>query len=617
MPPEPKNKKDDKEKLGVEIPGDLSALSDEELTGFINSATSEFDKLTGDENIDAEGLSRAAELADAIEGGHGQVKEREAVVAQRAADRDALINRVHADPDAGDGEGESDGGDAGEGAEGAPAEPALVAAGARRKVPAADALRDTRNRLNVRLSEAAARQSPRDNIPISTPFDASVLVASADIPGFTQGGEIPDMMKLVEAYKQRARNMPVGQALASFPQVHGEYLDITGKVPTERFGLLGHDGDWRYANRIPIAQLQRKFKHQLSDQSSAEEAWAIMQEAARPSALVAAGGWCSPSEIRYDFYNIVEMDGALDLPTTGIQRGGMRWPTSPSFGDLASSTGLWHWTETQDIAAATGTAQSGTKTCARVPCATFNEARLEGEGICITAGNLTTDAWPEQLANFLRLVNAAHFHRINAFFINQLIANSTAVTLTQTNSSPITDILAGVEHQAWDLRTKYAMADSAVLEVVMPSWVLGLWRADISRRSGMASADNSFSIQDAMIAAWFTLRNIRIQFVQDFDVRAANQFGQASATALQGSWPTVVRFLIYPAGTWLRGNGLNLDLGIIRDSTLNATNDYTAAWSEEFFLLAKIGHESRIVTLGTTGNTPTGTTAIGLTATGV
>jgi len=609
----PADKKDANK--GVEIPSDLAALTDEELASFLSTAEGEFDTLT-EGDIDADGLARATQLAESIEAARTNQSERAAAVEAQKAEIEGLRARVHADPDA---EAEPDEGGEGapveEGAEGVPAEPALVAGG-RRKVPAGDVVRDDRNKLNVRLSEAAKRV-PAGNAPsVDQQFDASVLVASSDIPGFTQGAEIADMRKLVDAYKHRARvQTAAGRALAHGRPIRGDYLDITGRQPEMKFGVLGHEGDWRECARIPIAQLQRSFRHMLSDQSSAEQTWEVMQAAANPQALVAAGGWCSPSEIRYDFYNIVGMDGALDLPTTGIQRGGVRFPTSPSFGDLASSTGLWHWTETQDIAAATGTAQSGSKTCARVPCASFNEVRLEGEGICITAGNLTTDAWPEQIANFLRLVNAAHFHRVNSFFVNALIAQSTAVTLTQTNSSPVTDILAGVEHQAWDLRTKYAMNDSDVLEVIMPSWVMGLLRADISRRSGMASAENSFAVTNAMIAAWFTVRNIRLQLVQDFDVRGTNQFGQSSA--LNGAWPATVRFLIYPAGTWLRGNGLNLDLGIIRDSTLNATNDYTAAWSEEFFLLAKIGHESRIVTLGASGSVPTGTTAVGLTATGI
>lgn len=594
------------DKGGVQIPADLKGLSPEDLAALETQAVEAFDALSADENIDAAGLARATELADGIDAIRGETGARETAAAEVAAARDALNSRVHGTgEDAVDGEDTVD-----EGAESETAAPALLAGGRRPD----DTLRlKNANRLNVRLSTASALQTPK-NIPLSQQFDASVLVASADIPGFTNGGQIQDMGGLVEAYQQRARSLPVGRALAGGRRIEGMYLDAaTGQ---ERFGLLGHDGDWRGANRVPIASLQRSFKHTVDMGTSPKTVWDIMQEAARPDALVAAGGWCSPSEIRYDFYNIVAMDGGIDLPTTGVQRGGVRWPTSPSFGDLASSTGLWHWTETQDIAAATGTAQSGSKTCARVPCASMNEARLEGEGVCITAGNLTTDAWPEQLSNFLRLVNAAHFHRVNAFFINSIIAGSTAVTLTQNATGSFTaNLLAGIEHQVWDIRTKFAMADSDVLEVILPSWVKGIVRADMSRRNGFDSPNDANIVTDSQLAGWFTERYVSVQFVQDFDVRAANQFGQASATALQASWPTAPRFIIYPAGTWLRGNGLNLDLGIIRDSTLNATNDYTAAWSEEFFLLAKIGHESRIVTLGS--SVPTGASGLPTAVTGV
>jgi hypothetical protein len=55
--------------------------------------------------------------------------------------------------------------------------------------------------------------------------------------------------------------------------------------------------------------------------------------------------------------------------------------------------------------------------------------------------------------------------------------------------------------------------------------------------------------------------------------------------------------MIYAAGTFIKGNGLRLDLGVVRDSTLNETNDFTAAWSEECHLVAKVGHESRRYTI--------------------
>lgn len=547
----------------VQIPADLGTLSDEELAQLESDAVAEFDALDSDENTDADGLTRMTALADAVDGIRGLKQTRAAEAQQAAADREAVRGRIHAN----DGETTDDtqGADAGT--------PVAVAASAG-KTDVRNVLKDRNANLNARLSDAAAHVPASAQPKLTDPFGQSVLVASADIPGFVTGGQLNDMSALVRAFQSRARALPVSRSFRGLPSA---------------------DQDWRLAPRYPVASLQRKFKHLLDDQSSADEVWAVMQEATNPAALVAAGGWCSPSEIRYDFYNIAETDGMLDLPTTGIRRGGIRWPTSPSFADMSDVTCLWHWNETQDVAAVTGTSQSGTKTCCRVPCADFNEERLEGEGICVTAGNLATDAWPEALANYLRLVNVAHAHRVNAWMINALVARSTVTaTVCATGLGVAIPVLDAVEMQVVDYRTRYAMADSAVLEAVFPSWILAEFRADLAKRL-FGTPDAAFAVTNAMIGSWFTLRNVRVQFVQDWQVRVAGFPGRPAN--VMTTWPTTVQFMLYAAGTFLRGNGLSLDLGVIRDSTLNATNDYTAAWSEEFFLVAQIGHESRLVTV--------------------
>lgn len=554
---------------GVQVSADLSGLSDEELQSLHDQATEEFAQLTDDPNINARGLERATTLADDIERMATEIKTR-ALAARREA-AEALRGRVNArasiTPDDAapgtqpDGDGDGDGG--------VPAEPAantVVAAAqasSRRpgRTPVENVIKSS-NRLNVKLSSAQNQVTRPDPSTLPT-RDATVIVASADIRGFTQGSRVPGIDALASAMQARARTLPVSSGMPNF---------------------------------APVAQLQRDqdFRWTVDDHSSPEEVFAVLKEAANPEALVAAGGWCAPSEITYDLYNIVCEDGMLDLPTTGIRRGGMRWPTSPSFGDLASSTGLWVWNETQDIAAATGTAQSGTKTCARVPCAGFNEARLDCDGVCITAGNLTSDAWPEQIANFLRLVMAAHAHRVNTRLISRLQTLSTGVTFSASGQGVAVPVLDTVELMAIDLRTKYAMCDNATLEAVFPNWLLGMMRADLAKRKGWDSPAAAFGITNAEIAAWFTQRGVSAQFVQDWQVRTAGLPGQSSALT---AWPANVTYLMYPAGTWVKGNGLSLDLGVVRDSTLNQTNDYTAAWSEDCWLLAQIGHESRAVTV--------------------
>jgi hypothetical protein len=493
--------------------------------------------------------------------------ERQAMLDQR----DALGGRMRPTVDPGEGDdGSTDGGessDAPDVVEGdliestgelVPVAASVTARVPRGKTDVRDVLPSRTDQI-ARLSNAQ-KFAPPTNAPTGTTAE-SILVASADIPGFTQGGQIPDIKALVKAFQARARSLP---------------------------DQRGQD------NRIPVASTQLSFRHTLDDMSSYDAVWGVMQEASSQEALVAAGGWCSPSTIRYDFYNIAEVCGLVDLPTVGITRGGMRWPTSPSFGDLASSTGLWSWNETQDVAAATGTGQSGTKTCARVPCAGFNEARLACEGVCITAGNFTTDAWPEQLANFLRLVDVAHQRRVNTSIINQLVTLSTAVAGCATGQGSIIPVLDVVEMQAIDLRTKYSMCDNTILEAIFPSWAIGIFRADIAKAKPGGSPGENLDVSDEEINQWFARRGIRVQWVQDYQVRASGLFGQSSAIT---AWPASLQFLLYPAGTFLRGNGLNLDLGIVRDSVLNATNDYTAAWSEQCFLVALIGHESRKVTV--------------------
>ena len=56
----------------------------------------------------------------------------------------------------------------------------------------------------------------------------------------------------------------------------------------------------------------------------------------------------------------------------------------------------------------------------------------------------------------------------------------------------------------------------------------------------------------------------------------------------------------------MRGDGGTIDLGVVRDSVLNATNDYTAAWTEQLYLVAQLGPDARKVTVNYDVNGVTG-----------
>lgn len=539
--------------MDIERVEDLSELSNDQLDELEAQAVEAFDELR-DGDLDAETIQALDELAGEIERIRGEKATRDEAAAQAAEAVAALTDRVHPTQD-----GEDDGDDLTIDAEviddaaEAVEHEAVAAAGAKHD-PRDDL--PTRAKLNLHLSDVR-RRAPA----VKAPEPEAVILASADVPGFTAGGRIPDRRGLANAIHSRAR------------------------------GLGATSVGAESANYIPVASIPREYEVTLSERSSLAEVTRALRQVADPAALTAGGGWCAPSETLYDFFDITCEDGEIDLPTTGIERGGVRFPASPSLSDVftgsfTNATNPWLWTESDDILTVTG---STNKPCVRVPCPTFSDVRLECYGICLTAGNLMSDAYPEAIEHQMGLLMSALHHATNARYIAQMVSCITGSSIV-TGSSSATEasqgvaapLLGNVELQISDIRERFGMCATDVLEVVLPRFALGMIRSDLAKRNGVDLLD----VTNAQIAAWFDRRSARTQFVGDWQIRAAGQIGGETPIT---NWPDNVNFLVYPAGWFLRGNGLMLNLGVVRDSVLNAENDHTALWMEECHLIACVG----------------------------
>jgi hypothetical protein len=555
-------------------PDNLTLTSDDDLTALEAQGAAEFSRVEAIDDVDPDTLSYAMRLADDLDRIRAELRVRE-VRAQANSELQrtrvgeqlaALKERVHGEP-------------AGAAPAVAPVVDveAIAAAAAKGVTAGMVALMgerrgsiDAARRATASLAETA-RHAPTPQVPTQR----LAVTASVDIPGVARGEGINNLTALATVTSRKARSMPV-----------------TSGQPSEQL----------------VASIRNEFTHSVDDRSKRGEMKELIQFLTSPdkqAALVAGGGWCAPSETRYDFFNIACESGMIDLPTFGVTRGGIEFPVSPSLADalgggtafagfaatLSNTSTPFLWTEADDIAAATG---SPTKPCIRVPCPDFDEERLEAYGYCLTAGNLTDDAYPEATANTLQLLMAAHAHVINARLIALMLARSTAATAI--TGGAVTDAAApriynAVGLAATDYRARYGMCIEDVLEVILPYWVRDVIQADLAWKAGVELGD----IPLAEVNRYFTARNIAVQWVNDWQVRGASQFGNATAMT---AWPTTADFLIYAAGTFVHGNGMTLDLGVIRDSVLNETNDHTAAWSEEAHLIAKVGHESRRYTVG-------------------
>lgn len=580
------------------LPADLDNLTAEQLDELRVRAETEFDAIyDADGGPQADQLAKATELADALDTIRGRSEAIAAEVAQTQAKFEELRARrtpQTAPEEPTDDEPVDEPAPVVEGEIVTPAAPQLVSASGRTG-GAVTASRETggltgpKHRINPSLSGAKAAAPA-----VPAPSHELAITASVGLPGkFEPGAKLTDLRSVGDLMEQRARSM----------------ADQGGRYAQRRVGDP-------YGG-VQVASIRNDWLGDtFSDTSSTEAVQAYIEKvqgqrgAAKFETLVAGGGWCAPSQNRYDFFNIACEGGAIDLPTFGVERGGINFPVSPSLADtfspalpwytaFSNATVPWLWTETDDILTVTG---STNKPCIRVPCSSMTNVRLECYGICLTAGNLADNAWPESTRNFLRLLMAAHFHAQNARYIAQIVtAAGTAITgCTGAGEGATAPLLSTAELGAWDYRSRFGMCDDDVLEWILPAWAKGVVRADLAKRTGVS---DFMCVPDSAIAQWFDCRNLRVQFVDDFQVRAAGQPGAATAIT---QYPSFVNGLLYAAGTVARGNGMTLDLGVVRDSTLNAENDFTAAWMEECHLIAQFGHSVRnyrinICPDGTTG----------------
>lgn len=327
---------------------------------------------------------------------------------------------------------------------------------------------------------------------------------------------------------------------------------------------------------------------ELIDDEAIRKAWASAHD---QEALVASGGWCAPSETVYDFVCDFEtLPDALDLPSITSRRGGLRYPESPLLADVYNDVNSgFTWTEADDIAAA---APDGpTKPCFVIPCPDFDEVRLEAQGICVTAGNLTDRAYPELTNRYIDLVMTAHAHRMNALTVAKVVATSTDVTPTLDADLGGAESLFGVsEFLVNRFRDAFFAGEDFVMEGVLPRWARGIIRRDLARRNGVEFNQ----VTNAEIAAAFAEIGARVQFISNYQPLGAGAL----------AYPAAVQMLLYPAGSHTRLDGGSLDLGVVRDSTLNATNDYTAAWTEEFWgVVSRCASYKTTVPVCASGNT--------------
>jgi hypothetical protein len=399
-----------------------------------------------------------------------------------------------------------------------------------------------------------------------TPFGEHRIVVGADIPDIPSGTELDSWKAVAEAFVSKTRGYG-GRSTIGRQSVATVYRDYTDP----QLIINEHDGDELIHAKLQYAGDEKR----LSGNS-----------------LLAANGWCAPSETLYSTCLQVSTDGLLSIPEVVARRGGIRHNQGIEFDTIfGTGAGFTILTEAEVIA-------DEVKTCVEIPCPPFVDDRLKIAALCLTGAILQNRAYPEFVADFVRGAIAVQAHNVNRQIIADIVAGSgVAIDLSPT-ADPVDNtagsgFLAALEIAAIDIRYRLRLPLGQTLEAIFPAWARAQARADLSRRTGVAE----MAVSDEMLNSWMAMRGIRAQWVYDyldaFSGVAANPGSDTPITQL----PFEVTVPIFPAGTWVLARQDVIRIDSLYDSVLLPQNLVTQLFMEDGFAAMRMCPLSRLYTL--------------------
>jgi hypothetical protein len=573
----------------------LATLDAEQLDAVVEAARAEAEGIDV-ATVTSETIERITALGDAVEVAEGRLQQIEQEETARRDAASAALQRLQrpADGPEGDEEGEGD-----EGAEG-DAEGEPEGANAQQPEPVAASGPRTAGRRTTVLPRPGAGgmgsgtspasrtgQAPAYTAPVAT----NALVASAGLEsiGINNGSTIDSPRQLGDAFGLRIDALRRGHGSGA----DGEHLTVATVRTTFPEDRRLREGAVDTNTALVAAAVSR------------ENLLAAGQHAAGLGTIVAAGGLCGPIESLND----VPVLGSTARPVRdalanfGAERGGVRWREHLSFGDLAAAVGFWTLADDEaagDPANNTGGTYTGpTKPCAEVLCPGEVEAYVEAITLCLLFRNASARFDPEGTAANITAAQIAHARIAENRLLAQLGALSTTVTGGEVLGA-LRDLLVWIDQLLAQYRSFYRLDDAIALRMVLPQWVRNLLRADLTR--GMAGDLDAIAVADATIAGWFQTRGVNITWHLDgLGARGAaagvapaipaQAYGAFTAAGAVAAFPTAIECLLWVEGDMLHLDGGTLDLGVVRDSTLNARNEYKT-FSESWEGVAHRGVEA-------------------------
>lgn len=422
----------------------------------------------------------------------------------------------------------------------------------------------------VSTSNLNSFSAPEENTPVVEAVKpVKTITASADFDRVTAGTQLTSLSQVAQGIVTKRHSIANGVG------ADNEYIRVAS-IETE-------------------FSADRTLGYNDAEGNKAKIDAALKEE----KALVAAGGLTAPVETSYDIFELGETDARPvrdSLPKFNAQRGGIRFLTSPIIDDLNGAVSVW--TLQNDIDAASDAAPNPVKPCLRVQAGEEVTVVVDAIPLCLTFGNLQTRAYPELVERHIKLGMVWHARFAEQRLLTRIGQLSTNVAATATLGAA-RDILSQVEVAAAAYRNRYRIDSDTNLRVMFPEWFRNALRSDLLKQLPGDGRDGTFNLGEAEINSWFATRNINVTWFIDGEAGqilgaqpdATTDAGGVVTPAALVPFPDTLVWYLFSEGTFLFLDAGTLDLGLVRDSTLNGTNDYKI-FLETFEGVAKVGQES-------------------------
>lgn len=544
--------------LFPEVPQDLSKLSADELEQLRADSLAAKDKIMAEDAEflgDRSGAQIIAEFQAGVEELE-RVKDQLAVIAEAeaayAATKDELNTRAEAAAPEPVAEVEAEGeGDAGEGDEEEPVAPVAPIAPVAPVAPvapiapveepkAAEAVEEPEELPIAAAATVVRRPLPaasRRHKPVASEPEGTAFVASAGLGAVGTGARL-DRLELARVMQEEFR--------ASVATPPGFRQDV--KVARAEYPF-------------PEEQILR------GDSGDAEKLAAF-----EPQALAASGALCAPATPIYTVLTFATDDRPVrdSLPGFQATRGAVSIAPPPLLTEVAGSSGII--TGAQMDAGGS----PAVKTCLSFTCPSFVETEVASIYHCATYDNLGARTWPERVAALNDDIRAGQSRLAETFLLDQIFdtldtnARVKKVTAGAVNGA-VNTLIGHILEAAAGIRSHHRLPLAARFRAIIPAWALDMLVTDIVR-----GQFDRFSRDKAGVNALLATYGIDAVFTLDGPTGSGMVFNDQNDDAALLTFPTTLLWALYPEGTWLHLDAGSLDLGIVRDSILNATNDYQA-----------------------------------------